>query len=160
MYLQDLQNQRYLHLSKKSISFVLSSDNTSPLNSAVIRRSSFYCKSTQRSVFFPVCWCTFDCIHKTICFIFSNKWLDCFSKTLWQHSCSYYTSANLSECNINLNIQFQLVCHWQCIKNIIRIWCRHVCVIQETLIKVFHWTEIQLSGRFITKLSFWELWKS
>ena len=124
----------YLHLSKKFISFMLSSDNTSPLNSAIIKRSLFHCKSAHLSViknlgipscltiaktsyinFFPICWC-FDCTHKTICLVFSNKLLDCFSKTLWQNSCSNCTSANLSECDINFTIQFQLLCHWQGIK--------------------------------------------
>ena len=41
---------RYLHLSKKSISFMLSSDSTSPLNSAIVKRSLFNCKSAELSV--------------------------------------------------------------------------------------------------------------
>ena len=157
---------RYLHLSKRSISFMLSSDNTSALNSAIIKRSSFHCKSAQLSVIKNVGSPSCLTIAKTSCRNFfqyagvplnvSKKWLDCFSKTLWQHSCSYCTSANLPECSINFTIQFQLLCHWQCVKNIIRIWCKNLCAIQETLIKVFYWTELLLSGWFITKSSFWE----
>ena len=96
----------YLHLSKKSISFILSSGNSSTHYSAIIKRISFQCKSALLRVCLTLVatWCrnfavfcyTFNCAHKTIYFIFYKNRLECFCKTLWHYSFSCSATENLS----------------------------------------------------------------
>ena len=71
----------------------------------------------------------------------------------WQYLYIHTTTANFSQSKINLTIDFSLLFYTHCVKHIVRIRGKHLCVVTLSLIKVRYWTSPNVCFNTIPKYS-------
>ena len=110
--------------------------------------------------FFPICWCTFDGIHKTISFNLSYILLNSCFEVLPENPCQIIWS-NAFHCSTDLIVQLNFLHYWVCKENVVTICIKHLWKIQQPLIETLAWHKLYVSFYFVTIVTIWkQMWVS